>query len=156
MGTLGKALGSYGAYVLADAEVTDYVRNRAKSLIYATAPSLFDTALAEASLHYILEHAESLGAAIERRRTRVQELLGVRMDGLIAAVPVGDNRKVMDIQQTLLEKEKVLVGAIRQPTVPSAIVRLIGPSDDEAIVPSSFRFSARMVRFSVPSSGNRM
>jgi 8-amino-7-oxononanoate synthase len=125
MGTLGKAYGSFGAYILSSAHVSAYLVNRAKPVIYATAPTLIDTALAEASLHYILEHAESLGAAIERRRTRVQELLGVRMDGLIAAVPVGDNRKVMDIQQTLLEKEKVLVGAIRQPTVPSAIVRLI-------------------------------
>ena len=37
---------------------------------------------------------------------------------------VNDNRKVMAIQKELLE-QNILVGAIRQPTVPSAIIRFI-------------------------------
>ncbi|MBU1642853.1 pyridoxal phosphate-dependent aminotransferase family protein, partial [bacterium] len=43
---------------------------------------------------------------------------------LIVPIQVGDNRKVMAIQKELLD-EKILVGAIRQPTVPSAIIRFI-------------------------------
>ena len=125
MGTLGKAYGSFGAYVLASRHITDYLLNRAKPVIYATAPSLFDTALAHASLHHILEHAGELHAQIEARRAMMNAMLGINADGLIAAVPVGDNRKVMAIQAALLE-EGMLVGAIRQPTVERAIIRLIG------------------------------
>ncbi|WP_345970617.1 pyridoxal phosphate-dependent aminotransferase family protein [Sulfurimonas sp. HSL1-6] len=125
MGTLGKAYGSFGAYVLSSSHIADYLVNRAKPVIYATAPSLFDTALAQASLHYILENAEELKAQIEARRAMMNGLLGTEADGLIAAVPVGDNRKVMAIQAALLE-EGMLVGAIRQPTVERAIIRLIG------------------------------
>ena len=39
VGTLGKALGSYGAYVCADAEMVRYLVNSARSLIFSTAPS---------------------------------------------------------------------------------------------------------------------
>ena len=45
MGTLGKAYGSYGAYILASSNIIEFLLNRAKAIIYTTAPSLFDTAL---------------------------------------------------------------------------------------------------------------
>ena len=38
VGTLGKALGSYGAYVCAEAEVVEYLVNSARSFIFSTAP----------------------------------------------------------------------------------------------------------------------
>ena len=38
MGTMGKALGSYGAYVCANAETVDYLVNRARPFIFSTAP----------------------------------------------------------------------------------------------------------------------
>ena len=125
MGTLGKAYGSFGAYVLASEHLVAYLVNRAKPVIYATAPSLFDTALAHESLKYILGNAPALRQAIAARQGIVRRELGIRMDGLIAAVPVGDNREVMAIQETLLNA-KMLVGAIRQPTVEHAILRVIG------------------------------
>lgn len=124
MGTLGKAYGSFGAYVLSSAHIEQYLINRAKPVIYATAPSLIDTALAHESLEYILDHAAKLRTAIARRRQIVGEAFEVVTDGMIAAIPVGDNREVMRIQQSLLE-ENILVGAIRQPTVDQAIIRLI-------------------------------
>ena len=39
VGTLGKALGSYGAYACADAEMVRYLINTARSLIFSTAPA---------------------------------------------------------------------------------------------------------------------
>ena len=125
MGTLGKAYGSFGAYVLASEHICAYLVNRAKPVIYATAPSLFDTALAHEALRYILEHTATLKTQIEQRKEVFRSALGLRTDGLIAAVPVGDNTRVMALQQTLLE-DGLLVGAIRQPTVDSAILRVIG------------------------------
>ena len=124
MGTLGKAYGSFGAYILASSHIIDFLINRAKPIIYATAPSLFDTLLGHYALRYIQENASELKAAISRRQTVVKEIFGIEVEGLIVPISVGDNRKVMTIQKELLEQE-ILVGAIRQPTVPSAIIRFI-------------------------------
>ncbi|OQX59438.1 MAG: 8-amino-7-oxononanoate synthase [Helicobacteraceae bacterium 4484_230] len=124
MGTLGKAYGSFGAYILASEHITDYLLNRAKPVIYATAPSLFDTLLGHKALNYIIANSEELTRQIKERRQLVKELLGVEMDGLIAPVAVGDNRKVIEIRDEL-KRQGILVGAIRQPTVESAIIRLI-------------------------------
>jgi 8-amino-7-oxononanoate synthase len=133
MGTLGKAYGSFGAYILASAHIIDYLINRAKPIIYATAPSLFDTALGHASLNYILKHKDELRRQIKRHQAIVNENLGIRAEGLIIPIDISDNRKVMQIQAELM-KENYLVGAIRQPTVESAIIRLIarlGVSEDD-------------------------
>ena len=124
MGTLGKAYGSFGAYILASEHVIDFLINRAKPIIYATAPSLFDTLLGHKALEYIQNNKDALRVSIKRRQVIVKEVLGVEVEGLIVPVEIADNRKVMAIQKLLLE-EGVLVGAIRQPTVPSSIIRFI-------------------------------
>ena len=124
MGTLGKAYGAFGAYILASEHIVDYLLNRAKPLIYATAPSLFETASAHGSLEYIRTNAASLREKISERQQVVLERLGMTMPGLIAPVVIGDNRRVVAIREALI-KEGILVGAIRQPTVPKAIIRLI-------------------------------
>ena len=124
MGTLGKAYGSFGAYILASSHIIEYLVNRAKPIIYATAPSLFDTALGQVSLEYILKNAKELREEIIVYQGIVKEVLGIEVKGLIVPVNIADNRKVMQIQAELMD-ENYLVGAIRQPTVDSAIIRLI-------------------------------
>lgn len=124
MGTLGKAYGSFGAYILASSHIIEYLINRAKPIIYATAPSLFDTALGHVSLNFILENSQSLGTQIKKHQKIVHDVLGIKVDGLIVPIDIADNRKVIQIQAELMEKN-YLVGAIRQPTVESAIIRLI-------------------------------
>jgi len=133
MGTLGKAYGSFGAYILASAHIIDFLINRAKPIIYATAPSLFDTLLGHNALRYIQENTKTLTAAIQNRQAIVKEIFNVEVEGLIVPIVLKDNRKVMAIQKRLLE-QNLLVGAIRQPTVPSAIIRFIARLglDDEA------------------------
>jgi len=133
MGTLGKAYGSFGAYILASSHIVEYLINRAKPIIYATAPSLFDTALGHASLDYILKNSQRLGTEIKLRQQIINDTLGIKVDGLIVPITIADNTKVIQIQDELKEKN-YLVGAIRQPTVESAIIRLIarlGVSKDE-------------------------
>ncbi len=124
MGTLGKAYGSFGAYILASGHIIDYLINRAKPIIYATAPSLFDTLLAHQALEYILRESEQLSVQIKRRQQIVKESLGIEVPGLIVPVVIGDNRKVVTLRDEL-QKEGYAVGAIRQPTVEHAIIRLI-------------------------------
>lgn len=135
MGTLGKAYGSFGAYALCSEHVCEYLVNRAKNVIYATAPSLYDTALAHHALDYIRANAASLGGKIRARRAIVEEMLGIDVPGLIVPIPIGDNREVMRLQEELKNDLGVHVGAIRQPTVKKAIVRLIARLDlDENVL----------------------
>ena len=134
MGTLGKAYGSFGAYILASEHIIDFLINRAKPIIYATAPSLFDTLLGHHALRYIQSHKEELSQAIKRRQEIIKRLLNVEVEGLIVPIVIGDNRAVMQIQKELLDA-RILVGAIRQPTVPTAIIRLIARLGvDEALL----------------------
>ena len=142
MGTLGKAYGSFGAYILASEHIIDFLINRAKPIIYATAPSLFDTLLGHHALRYIQENTKALTMSIKARQAIVKEIFGIEVEGLIVPISINDNRKVMAIQKELLE-QNILVGAIRQPTVPSAIIRFIARLGlDE----SEFRASCRKIK----------
>lgn len=128
MGTLGKAYGSYGAYILASKEIVDFLVNRAKPIIYSTAPSLFDTALGLESLNYIINNKQDLKNKIEENLKIIEEILNIDSKSLIIPIVIGDNKKVKDIQ-TILKENGYLVGAIRQPTVKSAIIRFIAKID---------------------------
>lgn len=128
MGTLGKAYGSYGAYILSSTQIIEFLLNRAKAIIYTTAPSLFDIALGLQSLKYILENKEKLKAKIASNLQVINDNLGINAHSLIIPINIADNKKVLQIQEGLKEKG-FLVGAIRQPTVKSAIIRLIAKID---------------------------
>jgi 8-amino-7-oxononanoate synthase len=124
MGTLGKAYGSFGAFILASSHIVEYLLNRAKPIIYATSLSLYDTLLAHNSLRYILENAESLKEKIRASQEIVYEELGIRVEGLIVPIVIDDNKRVLEIKNSLLASG-FSVGGIRQPTVAKAIIRLI-------------------------------
>jgi 8-amino-7-oxononanoate synthase len=124
MGTLGKAYGSFGAFILSSNHIMEYLINRAKPIIYATSLSLYDTLLAHNALKYMLNNREMLKSEIKLRHEIVYEELGLRVEGLIVPILIDDNKKVIEIRDEL----KVLgyaVGGIRQPTVERAIIRLI-------------------------------
>ena len=124
MGTLGKAYGSFGAFILASNHIVEYLINRAKPIVYATSLSLYDTLLAHHSLEYIIQNSETLKHDIASRQLVIKEELGIIISGLIVPIVIGDNRRVIEIKERLIE-EGYSVGAIRQPTVSQAIIRLI-------------------------------
>ncbi|MDD5372395.1 MAG: pyridoxal phosphate-dependent aminotransferase family protein [Sulfurimonas sp.] len=124
MGTLGKAYGSFGAFILASSHIVEYLINRAKPIIYATSLSLYDTLLAHNALRYMLENRESLKQEIKKRQEIVYEELGIKIDGLIVPIVINDNEKVIKIRDEL-KSLGYAVGGIRQPTVECAIIRLI-------------------------------
>ncbi len=133
MGTLGKAYGSFGAFILSSKHIIEYLINRAKPIIYATALSLYDTILAHKSLEYILKNKEILKYQIAKRQLIIYEELDIKMDGLIVPIVIDNNNKVMQIKENLKDAG-FAVGGIRQPTVPKAIIRVIarlGESEDE-------------------------
>jgi len=124
MGTLGKALGSYGAYILASKETISFLENRAKSVIYATAPSLFDTALATVNLRYIRKNSEKLHNRFMKAIKIAQEKTGIKTESLILPIPVKSSKEALRLQKLLKEKG-YFVGAIRPPTVKTPILRVI-------------------------------
>jgi len=124
MGTLGKAYGSFGAFILASNHIVDYLLNRAKPIIYATSLSLYDTLLAHNALRYILKNRDELKKSILLNQSIIKEILGIDIKGLIVPILINDNKRVIEIKEKLLSLG-YLVGAIRQPTVEKAIIRLI-------------------------------
>ena len=129
MGTLGKAYGSFGAFILASSHIVEYLINRAKPIIYATSLSLYDTLLAHNGLKYILNNKEYLKREIKLRQDIVYKELNIRVKGLIVPVLIDDNKKVIEIKEKLKELGYA-VGGIRQPTVDKAIIRLIARVDE--------------------------
>ncbi len=118
MGTLGKALGSYGAYITATEEIITYLTNRAKSVIYTTALSVMDTLTA----YYAFEEIEN--SLSEYRKKIEEKKLIFNSDSLIKIIPAKNSRILLKKQKELLQKG-ILVGAIRPPTVNSPIFRVI-------------------------------
>jgi len=124
MGTLGKAYGSYGAYILASKNVISFLVNRAKPIIYSTAPSVFDTALALVNMEHIRKNAAKYTKKILARQLLVRKLLGRHCQSLIVPMEMSNNEETLFIQKGLME-QGYLVGAIRQPTVEKPIMRVI-------------------------------
>ena len=124
MGTLGKAYGSYGAYILASKHIVEFLQNRAKSLVYATAPSLIDIELAHQGMLYMMKHREALHVEIKKRQEIVKKYFDIDMKGLIFEYVMQSSEEVLKKQEELKEVG-FLVGAIRPPTVEKPMLRII-------------------------------
>ena len=117
VGTLGKALGSYGAYVCGDEEMVRYLLNTSRSFIFSTAapPPAMAGALAALELLQERPHrVERLGAnARTLRRALAAEGFAVA-DGDMHIVPliVGDERDTLRLCQEAIERG-VFAQAIR-------------------------------------------
>ena len=128
VGTLGKALGTYGAYVCADAEMIRYLINTARPLIFSTAPAPPAVAGALTALELLQERPHR----VRRLRANALALRGaLALEGFPVAedemhiVPliVGDEREAMRLCQEAIERG-VFAQAIRPPTVPGGTSRL--------------------------------
>jgi 8-amino-7-oxononanoate synthase len=126
VGTLGKALGSYGAYACADAATIDYLVNSARPFIFSTAPPPSSVAAAAAALELVSPHrVERLQANASRFRTALAATgLGAGPSQTqIVPIEVGDAETAMDLCERVLERG-VFAQGIRPPTVPEGSSRL--------------------------------
>ncbi|MCP9449425.1 MAG: 8-amino-7-oxononanoate synthase [Nitrospira sp.] len=128
MGTLGKALGSSGAYVVGSGEIIDYLLNTARSFMFTTAPPPATAAAARAALTIIRQEPQ--------RRARLWENQARMFDGLrrlgfrltetaspILPVLIGDAATALAFAEQLLA-HGVYAPAVRPPTVPHGTSRI--------------------------------
>ncbi len=127
LGTFGKALGAYGAFLITHPEFKAYLINKARPFIFTTA--LPPVVVAGAYLAF--ETAQKM--TLERRALRKTALnfrkeLGIRISETASQTPiipvlVGENHKALALSEELF-KAGYFAPAIRPPTVPPGTARL--------------------------------
>ncbi len=129
MGTLGKALGTFGAYVAGSGALIDFLVNRARTFIFTTALPPPVVAAAAAALA-IVEREPERRAAVRRNAERLRRGLracgyDVRGDDASHTVPVmvGEAEAPMALSAALLA-QGVFAHGIRPPTVADGTARI--------------------------------
>ncbi len=122
VGTLGKALASAGAYVIASESVRSWAINRARSFIFSTALPPVNVLWSK----FIFEKAMDMDS--ERRKLkqlgrRLGEALGTGSESHIQPYMVGDPHEALRISR-ILKDDGFDVLPIRTPTVPPGTDRL--------------------------------
>jgi 8-amino-7-oxononanoate synthase len=128
MGTLGKGLGTFGAFVAGSEVLIETLIQKARTYVYTTALPAAVAEATRASLKIVI--------AENWRRDKLKQLseqfrLGAEQLGLqvmpsssaIQPILVGDSQRAVDISNALLNAG-FLVSAIRPPTVPQGSARL--------------------------------
>ncbi len=128
MGTLGKAFGTFGAFVAGGEDLIEYLIQRAPTYIYTTALPPAVAHATRTSLRLIREE--------DWRRSHLHQLITRLRHGLarfnlplpaahtpIQPLVVGDPERALNISRALLQRG-LLIPAIRPPTVPKGGARL--------------------------------
>jgi 8-amino-7-oxononanoate synthase len=128
IGTLGKALGSLGAFAAGSAALIDWLTNTARSFVYTTALSPPAVAAARTAVDIVRcepERRQRLWNHAEVMRSRLTDL-GFRVGtnrSPILPLFVGDDERAVRLSAELLARG-IFVPAIRPPTVPPGTARL--------------------------------
>jgi glycine C-acetyltransferase/8-amino-7-oxononanoate synthase len=128
VGTLGKALGAYGAFVACTEAMRELLVNTARPFIFSTAPPPPAIAGALAALELLEEQPARVLDLRSRARTLRQELAREGFDVAgsstqIVPLVIGNAAQAMAICEAALERG-VFAQAIRPPTVPDGTSRL--------------------------------
>jgi len=128
MGTLGKAIGTYGAYVAGSRALITHLLNTARTFLFTTALPPAVAAATIAALEVIAQEPERRKRLWENQR---QLAAGLRAAGFdlgqsetpILPVITGDARRAVEMATRLWEAG-VWAPAIRPPTVPEGTSRI--------------------------------
>jgi 8-amino-7-oxononanoate synthase len=128
VGTLGKAFGTFGAFVAGRSELIEFLIQRARSYIYTTALPPAVAEATRAALRLAWEEnwrRERLSRLVHRFRAGAAQLGLCLMtsESPIQPVVLGANEAAMNASRALWEAG-FLVSAIRPPTVPAGTARL--------------------------------
>jgi 8-amino-7-oxononanoate synthase len=132
MGTLGKAVGTTGAFVCGSRALVDLLTNKARSFVFTTATPPSNAAASLASLS-ILDSDSSPREALWNRCDYLRRAIsGTSLEGRILVhdraghiipIIIGDALETMRLGEALLARG-FLIGAVRPPTVPEGESRL--------------------------------
>jgi len=128
MGTLGKSLGSFGAFVAGSAALRDLLVNTARSFIFSCALAPPQAAAARAALALVRrepwrrEHLQANAARL-RARLGAHGIDTAPSTTHIVPVVIGDNARTMAVCERLLARGFYAQG-IRHPSVPAGTARL--------------------------------
>ena len=128
IGTLGKAFGTFGAFVAGSENLIESLIQRARSYIYTTALPPAVAEATRASLRLIKTESwrrEKLQSLVQLFRQGASELGLPLMESFTPIQPLvlGDATRAMQVSQQLRE-QGFLISAIRPPTVPEGTARL--------------------------------
>src|SRR3990172_3475789 len=128
MGTLSKALGSFGGFAAGNRELTEFLVNTSRSFIFTTGLPPASAACALAALD-VLEQDTSLPFKVQENGAFLRQRLNtigfntLKSQTQIIPVVVGEAAGAVGMSQLLLERG-VLATAIRPPTVPQGTSRI--------------------------------
>ena len=128
MGTLGKSIGSFGAFVVGSEKLRDLLVNTARSFIFSCALAPAQVEAARVSLRLIDEEPwrrDRLAENCDRLRGALtgHGISTAPSSTHILPVVIGDNARTMAVCERLLERGFYAQG-IRHPSVPSGTARL--------------------------------
>ena len=150
--TCGKALGTVGGFVLAPRTIRDFLVNRARPFIFATAPSPLIAAITRAALEISRtnpERREQLARLVGFAGHELRGRCGIAPSGShIMPVIIGADRAAVSVA-ACLQRRGFDIRAIRPPTVPEGTARLriaLTTAVDEATVAHLFEALAEDMR----------
>jgi 8-amino-7-oxononanoate synthase len=123
MGTLSKAIGSYGGYLCASQPVIDLMRTRARTFIYSTGLPAPVIAAAIAAIDLIERQPDYAAEPLRKAKVFTRDVGLPEAQSAIVPVIVGEADAALSAS-ALLADEGFLVVAIRPPTVPAGTARL--------------------------------
>ncbi len=128
MGTLGKAFGTFGAFVAGSDPLIEMLIQKARSYVFTTALPAAVAEATRASLHLLRKESwrrDKLRSLVRQFRASAEQQGLQLIDSLTAIQPilVGDSARAVTMSEALLRRG-FWVSAIRPPTVPLGTARL--------------------------------
>jgi 8-amino-7-oxononanoate synthase len=128
MGTLGKAFGTFGAFVAGDEALIETLIQKARTYIYTTAlpPAVAEATRTSLRLAREQDWRRAHLTDLVRRFKHAAGQMGLPVmasDTPIQPIQVGDTQRASALSRALWE-QGILVTAIRPPTVPEGTARL--------------------------------
>ena len=152
MGTLSKAAGSEGGYICGKSDIIDYLRNKSRSFVFSTAPSIPSTAASIKAVEVIGSDfglRKKLWENIDYFKTGLNKIaiassnlsklkhstdchvepftrlaITKKAESAIFCIKFDDIEKTLEFSNKLLEKHAIIASCIRPPTVKKPIIRL--------------------------------
>ncbi len=128
MGTLGKAIGCQGGFVVGPRTLVEFLQNRARTFLYTTALAVPIAAAAVEALRLLgqepnrRERLRELAERLHSRLARLQVITATSPSHIVPII-IGETRRAVDVSAALWE-EGIWAPSVRPPTVPKGTARV--------------------------------